>query len=102
MRSLLKSLHYIAKERLKICSLHTYFEIDLLSHKLLLLCGNVPSSLLMMTNAGLADAMTLGSELLSITVNCSFLSTAVSLVIAMETLLMVAELVKVRVLLRVE
>ena len=56
----------------------------------------------MVTNAGLADAMTLGSELLSITVNCSFLSTAVSLVIAMETLLMVAELVKVRVLLRVE
>ena len=56
----------------------------------------------MVTTAGLADAMTLWSELLSVTVNCSFLSPTISLVIAMETFLMVVELVKVRVLLSEE
>ena len=62
----------------------------------------VPSSLLMETPAGLADVMTFRSELLSVTANCSFLSTTASLKIAMETFLMVVELVKVRVLLSVE
>ena len=64
-----------------------------------LLCGNIPSSLPMMTTAGLTGVMTFRSKLLSITVNCSLLSTTASLEIAMETFAMSAELVKVRVLL---
>jgi len=64
-----------------------------------LLGGNIPSSLPMMTIAGLTGVMTFGSELLSITVNCSLLSTTASLKIAMETFAMGAELVRVRVLL---
>ena len=53
----------------------------------------------MMTTAGLTGVMTFGSELFSITVNCSSFSTTVSLEIAMETFAMGAELVRVRVLL---
>ena len=63
------------------------------------MCGNLPSSLTMVTVAWLSDMSTFGSELLSTTVNCSSLSTTESSMIGIKTSTIAVAEVRLRVLL---